>query len=55
MFMQYNSTNFKIIINKQLKKEHIKYSKNKFNKKWNLPVIYENIVLYENIIIENYF
>jgi hypothetical protein len=55
MFMQYNSTNYKIFINKQFKKEHIKYSKNKFNKKWDLPIIYENIVLYESFIIENYF
>lgn len=55
MFKSYNSNQFNLNINNQIKKQEIQYWKYKFNKKWQLPIIYENTILYEFIIIDNYF
>lgn len=43
-----------LIISKKIKQK-ITIWKNKFNMIWNLPVIYEDSILYESFIIENYF
>jgi|LauGreDrversion4_2_1035121.scaffolds.fasta_scaffold112024_2 hypothetical protein len=55
MFMAYSKENFTYLINKQIKKQYIKMWKIKFNKSWNLPIIYENVILCDIIIINNYF
>lgn len=53
--MAYNKENFTYIMNKQIKKQYIKTWKNKFNKLWDLPIIYEDYILCDIIIINNYF
>ena len=55
MFKSYNTNTYKLIINEQIKIQSLYIWKYKFNKKWNLPIIYEESILYESFIIENYF
>jgi hypothetical protein len=55
MFQQYNKEEFNKIIQSQVKNKFVTINNKIFTKKQKLPVIYENIVLYECIIIDNYF
>ena len=43
-----------LIMSQKIKQKIITW-KNKFNMIWNLPVIYEESILHESFIIENYF
>ncbi len=55
MFQQYTKEEFNKIIQSQVKNKFVTINNKIFPKKQKLPVIYENIVLYECIIIDNYF
>jgi hypothetical protein len=55
MFQQYTKEEFNKIIQYQVKNKFVTINNKIFTKKQKLPVIYENIVLYECIIIDNYF
>lgn len=55
MFQQYTKEEFNKIIQSQVKNKFATINNKIFSKKQKLPVIYENVVLYECIIIDNYF